>query len=241
MIDRKNNDQTTEQVISMNKSNLPKSIPLAAAALLGLSAFANAATTLASADATISSANFVNAGGSGQTGRNGANNADFRAFAVFSVSSILANESLALGDLSTKKFELTFDTIGSPSVLLSAGSYKVDYLGFFANSDFPNTGALTGLGNWSNKYSATSLGTIDTGVADTLGLQSDISASGFTLTGVTEANSANDVVLFRVLYNEPQSTGVNETLSGYTLTAIPEPSAALLGGLGLLALLRRRR
>ena len=35
--------------------------------------------------------------------------------------------------------------------------------------------------------------------------------------------------------------GAAATLNGMQITAIPEPSAALLGGLRLLALLRRRR
>ena len=35
--------------------------------------------------------------------------------------------------------------------------------------------------------------------------------------------------------------GTDTMLSGYVLTTVPEPSSALLGGLGLLALLRRRR
>jgi len=38
-----------------------------------------------------------------------------------------------------------------------------------------------------------------------------------------------------------RANGVGADFSSFSLTAIPEPSAALLGGLGLLALLRRRR
>lgn len=37
------------------------------------------------------------------------------------------------------------------------------------------------------------------------------------------------------------SATVDGTLQSFSLTQIPEPSAALLGGLGLLAMLRRRR
>jgi hypothetical protein len=38
-----------------------------------------------------------------------------------------------------------------------------------------------------------------------------------------------------------RNDGAGIDLSSFSLTMIPEPSAALLGGLGLLALLRRRR
>lgn len=37
------------------------------------------------------------------------------------------------------------------------------------------------------------------------------------------------------------TVGSIDMLTGYVLTTVPEPSAALLGGLGMLALLRRRR
>lgn len=38
-----------------------------------------------------------------------------------------------------------------------------------------------------------------------------------------------------------RENGQTSTISNFSLTVVPEPSAALLGGLGLLALLRRRR
>ncbi len=108
------------------------------------------------------------------------------------------------------------------------------------SGNYPNAGLDVTVGDWTNKYSATSVSSVDTLVSgNTTAAQNDITAGGFILRGVTESNTANDVVLFRIRYNEDQAAGVSKTLQGYTL--IPEPSAALLGGIGLLALLRRRR
>lgn len=55
--------------------------------------------------------------------------------------------------------------------------------------------------------------------------------------------TATDTIL-NIFMDRDDATGgdPNNWLSGYSLqTTVPEPSAALLGGLGLLALLRRRR
>lgn len=54
---------------------------------------------------------------------------------------------------------------------------------------------------------------------------------------------ANDNDSVTIRYANPTTTGSNQhfALNGFELTQIPEPSAALLGGLGVLALLRRRR
>ncbi|MBT8037280.1 MAG: sulfatase-like hydrolase/transferase [Verrucomicrobiae bacterium] len=104
----------------------------------------------------------------------------------------------------------------------AGGSYKVDYIGFYPNSNFPNSGGATGLADWDGKYSAYNTSEeVDTGVADTLAQQTGITASGFTLSGVTEANTANDVVLFGIRYDEPQAS-IFQVLNGYTLSVLPD-------------------
>jgi hypothetical protein len=60
-----------------------------------------------------------------------------------------------------------------------------------------------------------------------------LKASGNTIYGDFTAD-ADGIQEFTV-------NGNIQMLTGYVLTTVPEPSSALLGGLGLLALLRRRR
>lgn len=57
-----------------------------------------------------------------------------------------------------------------------------------------------------------------------------------SFTGLTTDGSGR--IIIRVT---DTSAGTNPIINGALLTAVPEPSAALLGGLGMLALLRRRR
>jgi len=59
--------------------------------------------------------------------------------------------------------------------------------------------------------------------------------SGFMDAGNVTLNSNS-----RIVY-QSQNTGVYGTVSDLQFTVVPEPRAALLGGMGLLALLRRRR
>jgi hypothetical protein len=65
-----------------------------------------------------------------------------------------------------------------------------------------------------------------------------------TLTGsdfwyFSSVNSGGSGVL--TILSAGTEAGSHNTITGFQLQAIPEPSTALLGGLGMLALLRRRR
>ena len=67
--------------------------------------------------------------------------------------------------------------------------------------------------------------------ANTYTIFQDTSTTGFTLANITGYDNVGYTANFF-------ESGDNYLLS---FTAVPEPSAALLGGLGLLAILRRRR
>ena len=60
------------------------------------------------------------------------------------------------------------------------------------------------------------------------------STTPFSLTGTSDANGELQIFVER-------TGGNNNRANGFEVVLIPEPSTALLGGLGLLALLRRRR
>jgi hypothetical protein len=61
-------------------------------------------------------------------------------------------------------------------------------------------------------------------------------------TGTFIADAVSQSFTQAVFANTSYTTNKGQTLNALTLyqTAVPEPSAALLGGLGMLALLRRR-
>ena len=64
-----------------------------------------------------------------------------------------------------------------------------------------------------------------------------------TILNFQVTSNVSGVVAFQFFENETiaGNTVANATFNALSITGIPEPSAALLGGLGLLALLRRRR
>jgi uncharacterized protein (TIGR03382 family) len=57
----------------------------------------------------------------------------------------------------------------------------------------------------------------------------------------TALDSLTDVTQLRVTVQQASGASWEQAIASSTMNVIPEPSAALLGGLGMLALLRRRR
>lgn len=173
-------------------------------------------------------------------GASGGSKQIVRALVAFSVQDIISNESLSVGQLATTDFIFSFETV-SDIDLADTGVFVVNYKGFFANQDLSNH-----LNSWNNTiWRASDKQTVNTGVFDLAGGgQSIVPGDYFNLTGVTESDTANDYVAFEIEYTAPLADLTNETiqtLGSFTLTAVPEPSAALMGGLGLVLLLRRRR
>ena len=104
---------------------------------------------------------------------------------------------------------------------------------------------FTGLDN-SLKYNVELLSRVDAAQARN---KTDVTIGGVTISNI----DPNDGLVYAFNNLSPTSGNLTISFSGtgnttelfhinaLQLTAIPEPSAALLGGLGLLALLRRRR
>jgi hypothetical protein len=101
---------------------------------------------------------------------------------------------------------------------------------------------LTTVGQWSTSNSVNGSTSSTTIILDNTGSESN---------GTTWVNGVNYVLFSQIQADVTNKITMTESLttlngsrmgfSGFQLISVPEPSAALLGGLGLLALLRRRR
>lgn len=105
-----------------------------------------------------------------------------------------------------------------------------------AGTDYVNTSLASFTGN-ANTIAAGTLGFTSTGafsstVAGAAGGNLNLWVGNPTLTAASE--------FFRIASRETAGTASDPLLT-VNYTVVPEPSAALLGGLGMLALLRRRR
>ncbi len=228
----------------LNQSAMKKSLaPISSvAAFLAISAATQAATVILPDNTRgMQSNGFQNIlVGPGTAGGGNFQNA---ALIEFKVQDILTETGLTVGDLATTTFTLSFDTDASINLEAANGTpgnpgeYVITYAGFFANTgNFAsapgNPGVLSG-----------NVASVTTGVVDTAAAQTGISGD-FFLTGITEGDSGDDWIGFRVEYENPyfaQASDTIQPLSNIQLSTVPEPSAALLGCLGTILLLRRRR
>ena len=109
-----------------------------------------------------------------------------------------------------------------------------------------NTGLVLGSQTYLNAGSAVTPTINAAGTAlllNEIGPDSPASSPGQFAIGTFVADATTQTIIGRGYTNllTTPSTAGNLTINAYQLRAIPEPSAALLGGVGLLALLRRRR
>ncbi len=130
----------------------------------------------------------------------------------------------------------------------NSGNSELGKIGNTDNSGFWNVGGATPTSTVSTQGMKTGVARIVLGGAgnSTVDLWVGATGSPVNVSGAALATATNmnlgDTRYFRFLGGDPQT--LDNFVVGTTMAdvdAIPEPSAALLGGLGMLALLRRRR
>jgi hypothetical protein len=120
--------------------------------------------------------------------------------------------------------DVTFSTVGFTDIVLTfatRGTGTGYNSGIWSYSTDGSIFTVTSAGNTSSNSSTWALRTVD-------------------LTGVTAAENQASLTL-RYTVDGATSTSGNNRIDNLQVNAVPEPSAALLGVLGLLGFLRRRR
>ena len=143
----------------------------------------------------------------------------------------------------------SYDNTGTGAVLVTQGQGNLTALESGEFVAFTVSGSATLVTGFALDLTSFSYGNrlanggSSFGVQDTSGtvieqLIPNTSTDG-TISGTGISLAAGETMTFRTITGNAGGAG----LSGfsYTVSAVPEPSAALLGGLGLLGLLRRRR
>lgn len=99
-----------------------------------------------------------------------------------------------------------------------------------------STGFSSGTWSWSlNGVDFTSVASINTASQST-----SYALATLDLSAIDALDGAASVIL-RYTLDGASGTSGNNRIDNLQVNAVPEPSAALLGGLGLLGLIRRRR
>ncbi|MEP4077249.1 PEP-CTERM sorting domain-containing protein [Haloferula sp.] len=150
------------------------------------------------------------------------------------------NSSSPVGTVFYHEFSMTVANLGVGQTL-NLTSFDFDYFatqisGQFFTGVYSDAVGYTGTGD---KLGTTNIGS-NAGNSFSLDLTSANSVAGSSFTGLTNG----ETIEFRITFGDNVSADNrihrvdNIVLNG---DVVPEPSTALLGGLGLLALLRRRR
>lgn len=117
---------------------------------------------------------------------------------------------------------------------------EVDTTGFTDIAvSWAQRGTSTGFDSRQFDYSLDALTWINVGT-DLGALSSSWELASYDLTGTTAVED-QATVYFRIVLDGATGTSGNNRFDNITVEGVPEPSVALLGGLGLLGLLRRRR
>jgi hypothetical protein len=146
-----------------------------------------------------------------------------------------------------------FATGGYDSGLADSGQNLINK-GIYGNNDTVGTINLTGL-TLGQQYRIQALVYDGRGVTTGRAVQfdgvslgryangvSNVSwGPGLLVTGLFTASATTQSFTQAVFENTTYTVNKGQTMNALTLYAVPEPSSALLGGLGMLALLRRRR
>jgi hypothetical protein len=143
-----------------------------------------------------------------------------------------------------------FNIVSTADVGSTAGIYGEDYAGVFETGGFSFTTNANSIGRTIHAFytggSALSAASIANGYA-LISSGQNITLDGFpptdyvmpvsgTLVGTNSGSSFTTAV-----FTAPNSGNVDVTAPALNLLVVPEPSAALLGAIGALSLLRRRR
>lgn len=135
-----------------------------------------------------------------------------------------ASLSLVGEDGNASHIDVSFATIGLTDIVMT----------------FATRGTGTGYNSGLWSYSVDNVVFTDTGAGNTTTNTATWLTRTVDLTSITAAEDVANLTL-RYTVDGATSGGGNNRLDNVQINAIPEPSTALLGGLGLLALLRRRR
>ncbi|MCH7225122.1 PEP-CTERM sorting domain-containing protein [Haloferula sp. A504] len=225
---------TSATTVVLNQATINASAEVSGASITGATDLDLGTSTLTYADFTISSTNngsasniFVSDIGSGtemvQIGNNGHSGWKASELSNNELVTVTFNQQVNLTQVTLHAWGNNDD----PAFIGLAGDP-----GVISVSSFTNTGAVDGDG-----LEAQPNGYVYDGVGDLLTLRIDGFAHQVTV------NFENPVSLnsFTVTSGSSDAGAGGIGFGGFTYTAIPEPSTALLGAMGLLALLRRRR
>jgi hypothetical protein len=240
------------------KSNNRHLVALSCAALLGSAASSQAALTIGdivsvsfgqTGSITVSGAAFIGAGGDTWNNLNASAGSNVSALGTVGLNKVNGASSGVGLSVSTGNFNGS--SPDSDNLDVYEGNIYLDGDNFFGPSG-PATITLTGLGvgNFVDLYFYIGAGhTSGEGGTITIG------STSYTATDANGVEEAYTLGTNYVKFDDVETDGSGNivatwsvasgqrfsSLAGIQIEAVPEPSAALLGGLGLLALLRRRR